>query len=237
MSTVLEAGNLPAVTPNHRALDTALERDYARLRAALGHAIADEKAFLADVFVPSRPGVKPPSPAEAMTQYTIYRQRYQTLQQAMETHIAKLRVSLRAALTAQTPARARLAMVDAIVERSLSLQERRLFAAIPGLLEPHFKRLRETAEPATEEAPVQAASARAGQTETETTAPSPVAPLPKRAVPLINSRLAPRASRPMTPPVPGWLATFRKDMRSVLLAELDIRLQPIEGLLAALHDR
>lgn len=35
---------------------------------------------------------------------------------------------------------------------------------------------------------------------------------------------------------PGaWLATFREDMRRILLAELDIRLQPIEGLLSALH--
>ncbi len=36
--------------------------------------------------------------------------------------------------------------------------------------------------------------------------------------------------------VPGvWLDVFRKDMQSVLLAELDIRFQPIEGLLAALR--
>ncbi|WP_287814619.1 DUF3348 family protein, partial [Achromobacter sp.] len=37
-------------------------------------------------------------------------------------------------------------------------------------------------------------------------------------------------------PTPGaWLETFRKDMRSVLLAELDVRLQPVEGLLATLR--
>ena len=35
---------------------------------------------------------------------------------------------------------------------------------------------------------------------------------------------------------PGaWLAVFREDMRRILLAELDIRLQPIEGLLSALR--
>ena len=40
----------------------------------------------------------------------------------------------------------------------------------------------------------------------------------------------------LTAPTPGaWLETFRKDMRSVLLAELDVRLQPVEGLLAALR--
>ncbi|MFS8931587.1 DUF3348 domain-containing protein [Cupriavidus taiwanensis] len=34
----------------------------------------------------------------------------------------------------------------------------------------------------------------------------------------------------------AWLGVFRKDMQSVLLAELEIRWQPIEGLLAALQD-
>lgn len=40
------------------------------------------------------------------------------------------------------------------------------------------------------------------------------------------------------PVEPGsWLAAFRADMRDVLLAELDVRFLPVEGLLAALHDR
>jgi Protein of unknown function (DUF3348) len=33
----------------------------------------------------------------------------------------------------------------------------------------------------------------------------------------------------------AWLDAFRKDMQSVLLAELDVRFQPVEGLLAALR--
>lgn len=33
----------------------------------------------------------------------------------------------------------------------------------------------------------------------------------------------------------AWLEAFRKDMRNVLLAELDVRLQPAQGLLAALR--
>lgn len=38
-------------------------------------------------------------------------------------------------------------------------------------------------------------------------------------------------------PAEGWLDAFRGDMRSVLLAELDVRFQPVEGLLAALRTR
>lgn len=39
------------------------------------------------------------------------------------------------------------------------------------------------------------------------------------------------------PATAAWLSLFRRDMRQVLLAELDVRFQPIEGLLAALHSR
>jgi hypothetical protein len=35
---------------------------------------------------------------------------------------------------------------------------------------------------------------------------------------------------------PSWLAEYRRDMQAVLLAELDIRLQPIEGMLEAMAD-
>lgn len=35
----------------------------------------------------------------------------------------------------------------------------------------------------------------------------------------------------------SWLARFHQDMQDVLLAELDVRFQPIEGLLAALRPR
>lgn len=40
---------------------------------------------------------------------------------------------------------------------------------------------------------------------------------------------------PATDTCPGWLDVFRRDMQAALHAELDIRFQPIEGLLAALR--
>ena len=59
----------------------------------------------------------------------------------------------------------------------------------------------------------------------------------------IAGRLEPRfdqlrgtqdASSPDAPSRPGpWLERFRQEMRSLLLAELDLRLQPVEGLLEA----
>lgn len=49
-------------------------------------------------------------------------------------------------------------------------------------------------------------------------------------------RLHQAAPAQATPASPGaWLEAFRQDRQSVLLAELDVRFQPVEGLLAALR--
>lgn len=47
---------------------------------------------------------------------------------------------------------------------------------------------------------------------------------------------AARTTQPSSPSR-AWLHAFRKDMQSVLLAELDVRFQPVDGLLAALRTR
>jgi hypothetical protein len=116
----------------------------------------------------------------------------------METRIGSLRGRLRSMVAAQTSEMTRLAVVDAIMERSLGARERSLFGAVPGLLSGHFDRLRQAAQ---------------DEQDAEATVDSPSA-----------------AARPG-----AWLDVFRKDMQSVLLAELDIRFQPVEGLLAALR--
>jgi hypothetical protein len=49
---------------------------------------------------------------------------------------------------------------------------------------------------------------------------------------------APAVGEPGTETQPeAWLETFRKDSQDVLLAELDFRFQPVEGLLEALRMR
>lgn len=45
------------------------------------------------------------------------------------------------------------------------------------------------------------------------------------------------ASDSTTAPTGPWLVTFRQDLRIALLAELDVRFHPIDGLLAALRTR
>ncbi|MBB1624240.1 DUF3348 domain-containing protein [Achromobacter sp. UMC71] len=75
------------------------------------------------------------------------------------------------------------------------------------------------------------------QAEAQVDAPASAQADAQADAPAAGARPAgPAPQTALTAPTPGaWLETFRKDMRSVLLAELDVRLQPVEGLLAALR--
>jgi hypothetical protein len=177
----------------------AEEAECARVRASLRKAIVGDSTFAAARR--QAPAQVPAQGASADTEvdYAVFRQRYLSIQQTIETAIGNLRGRLRSALATRTPAMARLAVVDAVMERALSHREHNLLVTVPGLLAGHFERLRE-AERATLAAAEAAGDAAGVRTGT-------------------------------------WLDVFRKDMQSVLLAELDLRFQPVEGLLAALLTR
>jgi hypothetical protein len=192
LSTVLNSH--PSPVPSAPA--DAQAQECARLRATLTKAISEHRAARRERDAKGRAQANA-TPPRAPVDYVIYRQRYTFMQHSMETGIGDLRNRLRAALAGKTPAMAQLAAVDAVMERALGGRERSLLAAVPGLLEGHFNRLRQAEEAALADAD--------------------------------NGGAAVKAR-------PGaWLDVFRKDMRSVLLAELDIRFQPVEGLLAALR--
>ncbi|PRX36644.1 uncharacterized protein DUF3348 [Paraburkholderia sp. BL18I3N2] len=212
LSSVLN-GNPPAVSAGTRGFGSAEESEYVRARSSLAKTITGDSVFAADRRRgPARASAHASlqsAPAEPAADYAVFRQRYLSIQQSMEMAIGNLRGRLRGMLATRTPAMARLAVVDAVMERALSERERNLLAAIPALLAGHFERLR-----AAELAALAAAEASDEATgDTDSNIASNAA------------ALAPGA----------WLNVFRKDMQSVLLAELDIRLQPVEGLLAALR--
>lgn len=62
--------------------------------------------------------------------------------------------------------------------------------------------------------------------------PALAGPLKRRCAAL--RRAVPADSPEPTPEPPGWLADFDKDWRALLLAELELRLEPVQGLLDAL---
>lgn len=139
---------------------------------------------------------------EAHGGYAPYRQHYLALQRAMQTTTGNLRGRLREMLARQSPAKARLADVDAVMEATLSPREHSLLSNVPALLGMHFSRLHDAHR--------QNAAAPGSPAISEATEPLPAGP---------------------------WLAVFEQDLRTALLAELDIRFHPIDGLLAALRTR
>lgn len=172
-----------------------------RLRQELTRLIVEDSAFAG---LRQQGGARAARPAAAAgadvaADYAFFRQRYLSMQQAMETGVSHLRGRLRRMLAAGGPRMARLAWVDAAMEQALGAREQMLLAGLPALLARYFERLRRAEQAALAEAAAQACA------ETE-----PVA-------------------------AGTWLDVFRKDMQSLLLAELDLRLQPAEGLLAALR--
>ncbi|VTU36948.1 hypothetical protein H4CHR_04043 [Variovorax sp. PBS-H4] len=151
-----------------------------RLRGVLAKAIADDGSLAAQKAQPDTADFAP------------YRRRYVARQQTMEMAIGPLRERLRASLAARSPALAQLAAMDAVMEHALNEQEYRLLATVPGLLEKHFRRLRQAHQAVPDE--------------------------PEDGAPQV-----------------AWQDQFRKDMQAVLFAELELRLEPVEGLLEALR--
>jgi hypothetical protein len=143
---------------------------------------------------------------DATPDFTPYRRRYLARQQAMEAGLGSLRSRLRSALAAKSPSMARLASVDVVMAQVLEAREHSLLSAVPGILEKHFERLRKASQaPDVSDLP----DLPDGEPETDKD----------------NS----------AQPDEAWLAVFRKDAQDVLLAELDFRFQPVEGLLEALR--
>ncbi len=159
--------------------------------------------------------------------YAAFRQCYLSLQENMESAIGNLRALLRGMLAGREPAMSRLAAVDAVMERVLGVREHNALAAVPGLLAPHFERLR-----GAQSVPSRAAEsdARADTAADPQRTAAPVAPPTGAPAPAaVHS-----AESPAVKDGP-WLDVFRKDMQSVLFAELEVRFQPVEGLRAALR--
>ena len=191
LATALD-GRLPEPVDEVATFDEGPAGECARVRAALAETIASARELVPSaerepVVAPPVEGWVPPLP-----DYAPFRQRYLTLQRAMQGSTGRLRGELRDLLGRSSPEMGRLAELDAAMELALSPREQRLFATVPGLLETRFESLRRAH--AAEGAPDDPAGATHD----------------------------------------AWLDVFRKDMQSVLLAELDVRFQPVEGLLAAL---
>ncbi len=166
----------PPAMAEDPAFDSAVEEDCAKARATLQAKIDALREWTPP---PPKPRTEPVSDAAAC------HRRYLELQRDMLAATGRLRGKLRDMLAAT--GLARLAEVDAVMERVLSPREHALLAQAPALLHSRFERSHD----ADGAAPVDAAA---------------------------------------------QLDAMRRDMQALLQAELELRFQPVEGLLAALRD-
>ncbi|WP_286900266.1 DUF3348 domain-containing protein [Achromobacter sp. UBA2119] len=234
----------PVIAPGARLFSSAEERECVRVRTTLADAIASDTAATAAKRV-----APVPAPAKKLAavlaedefDYSSFRQRYLSLQHTMETSIGNLRSRLRGMVAARNGEWTRLAVVDAIMDRALLPKERALLGAIPKLLQTHFDRLRKAEEAALAATEAQAAAEAQDLADADAAADTAAEADGNAradgdaAVAALDAAPA-NAAAPVAAITAGaWLDTFRADMRAVLLAELDVRLQPVEGLLAALR--
>jgi len=101
------------------------EADFQRVRAALEASI----------------DAGPRENASSPTDFGPHRRHCIARQQAMQDAIGALRQRLRDALSRRSPALARLAAIDAVMDQTLAAQERGLLGLVPLRLQAHFERL------------------------------------------------------------------------------------------------
>jgi hypothetical protein len=134
--------------------------------------------------------------------FSPYRRDYLAHQRAMDAAIAPLRAHVRAVLSSQTPAGARLAALDAVMDEALRPRERQLLATLPARLALRVERLQQAAKR------TEAGAERATDERAEVSAQDDLA----------------------------FHQRCHREMQRLLLAELDFRLEPVEGMVEALHD-
>jgi len=123
LSAALNAGPTetgPGRSPGQRGE----EADFQRVRAALAASIAA--------------GVR--ESASSPTDFGPHRRHAIAQQHAMQVAVGALRQRLRDALSRQSPALARLATIDAVMEQTLGARERSLLGLVPLRLQAHFER-------------------------------------------------------------------------------------------------
>ena len=134
-----------------------------------------------------------------------FARRHAELQRHMEQMIGPLREQARLSLASACPRLQPLAALDEVMQQVLAAREQPLLAGLQGLLAQRFAQL-------------QAAAAQVAPQEVDALEPTD----PPRPDPVAQA-------------ADHGLQAFRQDWRDALLAELDLRLEPVAGLLAALN--
>lgn len=198
----------------------ALRAQLAQVRGDLAAAVAAAGAVQPGGTNLALPTPLPNAAPESAADFAPFHRYYLAHQRAMAGAIGPLRASARAVLSGQSAALKQLAALDAVLDQALAAREASLLATVPVLLGRRFAQLCEAHQREREAASDTARQAVAGG-------------------PAATGEGAAGAGAPPDDPARwmqsgGWLARFCAEMQRVLLAELDLRLMPVVGLVAAL---
>lgn len=163
--------------------------------------------------------------AEALKTVEPYQRFYTTHQVEMAVGIRTMRDQLRAAMVRVSPELHKLAVLDKTLDDSLEAHTRKQFGVVPKVLEQRFNALRLASSPKHQ--------TKAGSQTKPALNPEPSSNITDSA-PKANEELADLAEPANADD--AWLILFCNDMRELLLAEFDMRLQPVLGLLEALNE-
>ena len=199
-----EAGKGTSVRPAEGDLPAQL----AGVRRTLSDSIHNDGVFSSErAGIPTSTPPRIPFPTslpDSAADFAPVHRYYLAHQRDMSAAITALRVEARKALAGQSAAGRQLAELDAAFERFLTARERNLLANIPILLSKHF-----------DERYAEHRAAIAND--------------------IAGKDADNSADDPATWTQPGsWLEAFCHDVQTVLLAELELRLKPVAGLIAAL---
>ena len=211
------AGNSPPGAPPAAALRTRLAQVRGELAAAVAAAGTAQPGG-ANLALPTPlPNAAPESAAD----FAPFHRYYLAHQRAMAAAVGPLRASARAVLSGQSAALRQLAALDAVLDQALAAREASLLATVPVLLGKRFAQLYE-----------------AHRREREAAAPDAAGQAVTAGLAATGEGAAGAAAPPDDPArwmqPGGWLVRFCAEMQRVLLAELDLRLMPVAGLVAAL---
>jgi hypothetical protein len=258
LSAVLNGGSTPVpstVAAGRFMPARGVLAEFDRVRTDLAHAIHTDRVIAPQPPVPVKPpkvSKRPsaqPLPAEAPTappddpaDFAPCRRQLTAHQRTMTERIATLRADVRLALTNQSAALGQLAAVDAVMDDALAAREKHVLSLVPALLERRFDKLRSAnhvpegveAGSAPEDAAATTSALPSPHVQ-HTTSTAPTSPASSMAHTTFAAPTAPLAPAQPTPPAPpAWRIACGREMQDVLLAELDLRLQPVHGMVEAL---
>jgi len=206
LHALLQPGQPPMAAPPQRPVANAttvrahVEHTRERLSASIVHAAP----------LPGTPRIPlpheaPEQPIDLSQAWEPYRRYASTHQRQMAASIETLRTQVRATVAHGGAALHQLALLDAAYEHALRERETRLLASLPAKLEIRFRQLAGSAPP-----PAAPQAETPAGANTRSAQASPALPQPESK--------------------PDWLLQFEGQLQQALLAELDLRLQPVLGL-------